>query len=311
MSRVARAKSHESIYHIMCRSMSEFNLFRDNCDKDKYLDLLKKYCDKFKCKVLAYCLMDTHLHMHLDPQGFDISKFMHCLNLSYAIYYNRKYKRHGHVFQGRFESKMAKGEKYNLALSAYIHNNPSDMGDYRNREHEYPYSSLGIYLGIRNDSRELVDTDFILRLLNTHDRQTAIKRYIDLIEERKKADLRGERIGKCLRRMAINEYRSERKIILRDKEPEKIIEMVAKELGISFRECIHIKYERSFEGFRTYTAFILRVLGGLSYREICSIMGNISLAGASDLCKRGYSLLQEGGIYRNIFDNLISLAPAN
>lgn len=311
MPRIARVKSHESIYHIMCRSMSEFNLFRDSSDKDKYLDLLKKYCDKFKCKVLAYCMMDTHLHLHLDPQGFDVSKFMHCVNLSYAVYYNRKYKRRGHVFQGRFESKIVAGEKYNLALSAYIHNNPSDVEGYRNKEHEYPYSSLGIYLAMRNDNRELVDTDFILGLLGAHDRKTAIKRYAELVRERKKTALEDGKVENCLKRMVINEYRSERRIILRDKKPETVIEIVAQTLGISLKECLYIKHEKTFEEFRTYTAFVLRVLGGLSYREICSVIGNISLAGASDLCRRGYSLLLRGGVYKEIFDELLSLAPAS
>jgi putative transposase len=126
MPRIARAKSHESIYHIMCRSISEFNLFRDDDDKNHYLDLLKRYCSRFHCSVFAYCLMDTHLHLHLDPQGFDVSRFMHGVNLSYAVYYNLKHKRHGHVFQGRFESKVTASDKYNLAVSAYIHNNAKD-----------------------------------------------------------------------------------------------------------------------------------------------------------------------------------------
>jgi putative transposase len=310
MPRAARAKSPESIYHIVCRSISEFNLFRDDDDKNYYLDVLVKYCDKFHCKVLAYCLMDTHLHLQFDPQGFDVSRFMHCVNLSYASYYNRKYERHGHVFQGRFESKIIASDKYCLAVSAYIHNNPKDVEGYRDREHEYPFSSMGIYLGMRRDHRGLVDTDFILELFNTPDKQTAVRRYAEFVEGRKKGAALGDGIEKCLGRLVVNVYRSERRVILRDIKPERIMDMVARTLGITLKEGIHIKYGRAFEGFRTYTAFVLRVLGGLSYREICGLMGNISLSGAAELCRRGYNLLLEGGVYRGIFDRLLSLSPA-
>ena len=296
MPRRARTKSHEFIYHIMCRSISEFNLFRDDDDKNYYLDILKKYCGKFHCTVFAYCLMDSHLHIQLDPQGFDLSRFMHSVNLSYAVYYNLKYKRHGHVFQGRFESKVISSDRYNLAVNAYIHNNPKDVEGYRGREFSYPFSSMGIYLGIRKDYRGLVDTGFILGLFNAPDKETAIKRYAGFVEEQKEAATEGG-IERCLARFAVNEYRSERRIILRDIKPEKVIELVAKTLGVPLKECILIKSRRAFEGFRTYTAFILRTLSGLSYREICSLMGNISMSGASELCRRGYNLLIEGGVY--------------
>lgn len=310
MPRIARAKSHESIYHIMCRSISEFNLFRDDDDKDYYLDLLKRYCGRFHCTVLAYCLMNTHLHLLLDPQGFDISRFMHGVNLSYATRYNRKHNRHGHVFQGRFESKIIASDKYNLAVSAYIHNNPKDVEGYRDREHEYPYSSMGIYIGTIEDQRGLVDTDFILEQFNAYDKKAAAQEYAEFVEGQKKETVSGDRIGKCLGRFAVNEYRSERRIILRDIKPERIMEIVAQTLEVPLKECLLIKSRRAFKGFRTYTAFILRALGGLSYREICARMGNISQSGVADLCRRGYELLLEGGVYRGIFDRLISLSPS-
>ena len=116
MPRKAREKSPESVYHIMCRSESEFLLFRDDEDKDYYLDLIKRYTDKYKCSLYAYCLMDNHLHLHLDPKGFDVSKFMHSLNTAYVRYYNKKYQRHGHVFQERFQSKILLTDEYNLIL---------------------------------------------------------------------------------------------------------------------------------------------------------------------------------------------------
>src|SRR5690606_5705141 len=88
------------------------------------------------------------------------------LNTAYVRYYNRKYNRHGHVFQGRFESRILDTDEYNLAVSAYIHNNPHDISGFSGREEHYEFSSYGIYLGIRKDTYELIDKSFIMGLFN-------------------------------------------------------------------------------------------------------------------------------------------------
>jgi REP element-mobilizing transposase RayT len=85
MPRKAREKYPGAIFHIMCRSISELMLFRDNEDKNYYLRLLKRYKEKYKCSIYAYCIMNNHLHLHLDPKGFDVSKFMHSTNTAYVL----------------------------------------------------------------------------------------------------------------------------------------------------------------------------------------------------------------------------------
>jgi REP element-mobilizing transposase RayT len=69
MPRRPREKDSIAIYHIICRSISETLLSRDDEDKDYYLRLLKMYSSKYKCSVYAYCLMDNHLHIHLDQEA--------------------------------------------------------------------------------------------------------------------------------------------------------------------------------------------------------------------------------------------------
>ena len=134
MPRKARQKDPAAVYHIMCRSNSELLLFRDNGDKDYFLRLIKRYLDKYHCSLYGYCLMDNHLHLHLDPKGYDVSKFMHCLNTAYVWYYNNKYTRHGHLFQDRFVSRMLLTDVHNLVVSAYIHNNPHDIKGYSGKK---------------------------------------------------------------------------------------------------------------------------------------------------------------------------------
>jgi putative transposase len=87
---------------------------------------------------------------------------MHGINQSYAQYYNLKYGRHGHLFQDKFKSKLIQDEGYLMSVSGYIHNNPNHMSKYEGCMEDYPYSSLGIYLGMRKDKWEMADTSMIL-----------------------------------------------------------------------------------------------------------------------------------------------------
>src|SRR5665647_1786261 len=103
MPRTAREKSPDAMYHVMSRSISELDLFRNAEDKKKYIRIVKRYKEKYKIRIYAYCLMDNHSHLMIDANGADISKVMQGINLSYARYYNKKYCRHGHLFQDRFK----------------------------------------------------------------------------------------------------------------------------------------------------------------------------------------------------------------
>ncbi|MCX7708447.1 MAG: transposase [Clostridia bacterium] len=304
MSRIARIKPISAIFHVMCRSMSELLLFRDEDDKNYYLGLLKKYCDKFQCSVYGYCLMNNHLHLHFDPKGFDLSRFMLCLNTAYVVYYNRKYGRHGHLFQGRFESKVISSDTYNLAVSAYIHNNPQDIEGYRGREYEYPFSSMGIYMGARKDLYKLVDTTFILGIFNVGKSKKAVQRYVEFVAKRKDG-LTSKEMKNCLYRVVTNEYKNERKIIFRETKPQSVLDAVSRRYGLPNRDILGIKYNRQISELRAASAFLLRALCNFSYRDICQIIGNMTLSGISRLCTKGFELYKRDKDLRKLFNQLV------
>lgn len=306
MPRKAREKHCEAIYHIMCRSISEFPLFRDDDDKNYYLQLLKKYTDKYKCSVYAYCIMDNHLHIHLDPKGYDISKFMHSTNTAYVRYFNIKYKRHGHVFQERFESRILDTDEYNLTVSAYIHNNPHDLEGYCGKEENYKYSSYGIYLGIRKDLYGLVDISFIMSLFNTASSEIFPEKYHSFVSLQRDVGS-FKKLKKELSTVHENEYISGRSIILRDKNPSKILSYIYNKLTISDGSGIAVKAKKRLVEFRAFSAYVLRVLCGLGYRDICSSMHNVTISGCSRLCDQGYALLsRKASIYHTLFNELMS-----
>ncbi|WP_129598286.1 transposase [Anaerophilus nitritogenes] len=284
MPRAARIKSEEGIYHIMFRSISEVNLFLDDLDKIKYFKLAQKYQQKFQFKVYAYCLMDNHGHMIIDCNGADISKIMHSINFCYAQYFNRKYNRHGHLFQDRFKSKIIKDEKYLITLSAYIHNNPKDLFDYKGQVEKYKFSSLNDYIAESNIF-EILDISFLSEILNLSNKKNK-KAYIELVKkcegENYSIDVEFEKIE--------NLYKSERRIIPRHYTGEQVIEIVAKYLKTE-KNTVHIKYKRQYVKLRAISCFLMSCYCNMSQNDICKLIGNITQTRVSNLSKIGMDMV--------------------
>lgn len=291
----------------MCRSISEVLLFNDNNDKEKYLSILKKYLDRYKCKLYAYCLMDNHLHLHFDGCGFDVSTFMKSVNTSYVKYYNNTHKRRGPLFQDRFESRVLDTEEYNLAVSAYIHNNPKDIHGYAGREHLYKYSSYGIYLGIRKDTLELVDQGLMHQLFQKKSKEAFVKEYTEFVTHMNEIGSIEDILDKLSSALEY-EYRSERKVIDRDHDPIKVITHIVDKFLSG--KILDLYSDTSLEQIkhRSFCAYVLKVLCGLSYRKICSLLFNVSISGCSNLCSRGYQLMNKDENYSIVFDEIINLA---
>ncbi|OPJ59326.1 transposase [Clostridium oryzae] len=298
MPRGARIKNPQSTFHIMVKSISEINLFRNSEDKDMYLYLLNKYQKIFVFKVYAYCLMSNHAHIIIDCCGADISKIMKSINQCYAIYYNSKYKRHGHLFQDRFKSKIVTDNKYLLALSLYIHNNPKDIIEFKNCIEKYPYSSLGIFLGIAYNRYEIVDTNFILALLDEQKRNS-IKKYSYM--------LKLENSSYILHNVEFETHSTNynrRDVYLRDFDPDDIIQLISQITGSYIN--VHLKYIRKNTEQKSICAIVLHSLCNFRHKDICSYFGNSSEASISRLCKTGFNLISNNDKYKNIISSILA-----
>lgn len=299
MPRTARIKNEAGIYHIMVRSISDVALFKNNKDKDKYLQLIKKYQEIFLFKVYSYCLMTTHGHIIIDCCGADISKIMKSINQCYSAYFNKKYGRCGHVFQDRFKSKLVDNDRYLIALSAYIHNNPRDINTYRNHIEKYKYSSLGIYLGLAVDKLDIIDIDFILKHFSS-DKTRARKLYLDFLNrvsnQENEIDVEFENEG--------SECRNERMILLRNLPADKVINFVARYTNTNFD--IHVKFNHKHAELRSLCVLIMRSLCNMSFKDICAAIGNITISSLWRLYEKGYSLLTSNSNYRNLLRNCIA-----
>lgn len=145
-----------AFYHVYNRGANKAPVFVDDTDKKKFVSLLERYLDesrelvdsngasypKFDVEVVAYCVMDNHFHLLLyqEVDADALRGLMKSVATAYTMYFNRKYKHQGAVFQGVFRASRITNESYLLHITRYIHMNPRA---YRS----YPWSSLRYYLG--------------------------------------------------------------------------------------------------------------------------------------------------------------------
>ena len=111
-------------YHIVNRGVEQRIVYKDKEDFTMFLNLLCSGCLLYDVALHGYVQMSNHYHLLIETKKENLSKFMKHLNASYAIYFNKKYKRSGHLWQGRFKSWYVTDEAYLYTLISYIENNP-------------------------------------------------------------------------------------------------------------------------------------------------------------------------------------------
>jgi REP element-mobilizing transposase RayT len=131
----------------MLRGNNGQNIFFSDADRFRMCLLLQQSAERFGHSIEAFCFMSNHIHLAVRVSTESISKFMHYLAFRYARYINRKYKRKGHLFQGRFKSVLVDDESYLKELVRYIHLNPVRANIVANPVN-YPWSSHRTYLSL-------------------------------------------------------------------------------------------------------------------------------------------------------------------
>ncbi|SKC40454.1 REP-associated tyrosine transposase [Maledivibacter halophilus] len=193
MVRKRRELSSTGIYHIMIRGNEKRNIFLDDDDREKFINILFDKKKDNEYKLYAYCLMNNHVHLLLKEEKEDISRNMKRINISYAYYFNKKYERVGHVFQDRFKSETVEDDIYLLQVIRYIHNNPVKAGIVKSPL-KYKWSSYSSYTSKGYNKNSIVDNNFILLMFSKNKRE-AVKLFIEyslqenedvFIDERKK-----------------------------------------------------------------------------------------------------------------------------
>ena len=124
MPRRARVVFEGVVHHITQRGNYRQNVFEDDSDKRKYVEFIREYSEKYGMKIYAYCLMSNHVHFIAAPVKEDsLAMTFKYSNMRYSSYFNRKNKRSGHLWQGRFYSCPLQFE-HALEALRYVERNP-------------------------------------------------------------------------------------------------------------------------------------------------------------------------------------------
>jgi REP element-mobilizing transposase RayT len=247
MGRPIRIEYPAALYHITSRGNERKNIFLKDEDRVKFLQILEDYHDRYGIFIHSYVLMDNHYHLVLETPKGNLLKVMHGINSSYTGYFNRRYGRSGHLFQGRYRGILVEKDAYLLSLSRYVHLNPVRAGVVRRLE-QYRWST---YLGYIGKGKELqwVEYGWVLSQFGK-EKKKARERYREYVEEGLRAkeptplkNLYGqallggegfiERIKGVLKGRRLSEGIVERKRFLGHPTPEEVVGVVSEAFGVN------------------------------------------------------------------------------
>ena len=143
MVRTARQSGESGIHHVVSRGVGQQLIFESDADRRRYLDSLQLLIDETGGELLAWCLMDNHVHLLVRQDIGELSSVMRRLNSGYALYFNLVHGRNGHLFQGRFNSEPVDTDEYLMTVVRYIHHNPRKAG--MTSGNSYAWSSYDAY----------------------------------------------------------------------------------------------------------------------------------------------------------------------
>src|SRR5438093_2489069 len=124
MPRSWRVERAGGWYHLTARGNERRAIYRQDRDRQHFVELLPPWLERFRLRLYAYVLMDNHYPLLLETQEAHLSRAMQWLNTSYSVWFNRRHQRSGHLFQGRFQAVMIEPQSWGLGLSRYVHLNP-------------------------------------------------------------------------------------------------------------------------------------------------------------------------------------------
>ncbi|NQT16436.1 MAG: transposase [Planctomycetes bacterium] len=179
MARPLRIDVQDGLYHVTSRGWERRAVVRDERDRQRWLELLDRVATRSRWRVFAWALLSNHFHLYLCTPQPNLSVGMRDLNSGYASRFNRRHRRCGSLFQGRFKAVLVEDESHALELTRYVHLNPVRAGLVE-RPEEYGWSSYQDYLGVRK-SPAWLDWETILgELAKARSRaRSAYRRFVE------------------------------------------------------------------------------------------------------------------------------------
>ena len=324
MPRIIRPDWENALHHVMARGIDGRTLFSKESECEDLINRLEHLVVELEFSVYAWVIMPNHIHLLIRTGPEPISLLMHRLLTGFAISYNKRHDRTGHVFQGRFKSILVQEENYFLKLINYIHLNPLKAKIVNSLEELDSYKWSGHLCLVGQTECKWMKRNSVLEFFGNTE-HSAVRNYLTFLQASLDSVTSSEMICGSYT-IGINGIKnSDQKIgnshwrgvcrILGDKEfAKKVLRKLSdhKSLEVRDREKTHRRIERLFEQIevridlsrevirgnsrssqlseaRGAIAWICAQKFGLSYRDISRLL-NISKSGAAKAVQKGAEL---------------------
>ena len=166
MPRKSRIDAPGALHHIIARGIVRSKIFRDNTDRNNFLDRVSRIIKETNTRCFGWALIPNHFHLVLKTGDVPIATVMRRLLTGYAISHNRRHRRSGHLFQNRYKSILCQEDTYLLELVRYIHLNPIRAGIVKDVKalDKYPFAGHSVIMGKVNNDWQ--DIEWVLRLFD-------------------------------------------------------------------------------------------------------------------------------------------------
>jgi REP element-mobilizing transposase RayT len=292
MARTLRIEYENAFYHVIQRGIERRAIYRTDSDKEKFLKCIEESYEKYGSICHSYCLMDNHYHLIVQTPQANLKKIMHYINTSYVVYYNKKHRRVGPLYQGRYRSILIEAEEYLNYLSKYIHLNPVRAKIVKSPE-EYKWTSYEEYVG-KGRKKRWLETNAILGNFGRFIKESK-KEYKEFVLDGigKEEEIRKymkDNTHKGIVLGSIDFFQKICNVYIEGKKDEEIpllreiqreVDLKREDIEEKVRGIIHNEKEA-----RKITIYLMRKYTQRSLKEIARSFKGIGDTGISILCKR-------------------------
>lgn len=302
MARPIRIEYPGAVYHVITRGNNRQRIFKDDRDRRAYLEKLSFYCQEKEVELLCYCLLTNHVHLLLEtPQG-NLSKMMQAFQTSYTVYFNRRHRHTGHVFEQRYKAFLVDKDNYLLQVSRYIHLNPVGA-EIIEQPQDYRWSSYRAYM--KEGGGAGLNREIILGQFKGRGRERVL-RYRDFVEGGLKGGEEWADLPIVRQAFVGNEdfvERARRKVE-RSSGTEghypfaQIISLVCEVMGVEREELTRALREERVQKGREALMYVARRYSEASLREIVRFLGVKEMSTVSHGVRRAEGRLREEQDFR-------------
>ena len=111
MARSIRVEFTDAVYHVTARGNEPRAIYRDDQGRQRFLETVEEAHDRFEVVIHAYCLMSNHYHLLIQTPRANLSAAVGWLQTTYSVRFNRRHRRSGHLYQGRFKAHLVEADE--------------------------------------------------------------------------------------------------------------------------------------------------------------------------------------------------------